>query len=215
MAFGSVLSGDAFTVDLANGNVYLVSHEEDWEELISNEAERMGGPKAVVSHYAEHIADSIEQFLDMLLYQLREVDERERAFYERAIAEPNAENEDGNTLLIVSIHENDFETFRRVIELGANLECFSDQDRPAVGEAAVKGRLGMLRHLLELGANPNSINSKGETPLMIAASYSQTECARLLIEFGADKTLRDMENRTALDHMNRWRKEPELMSVLS
>ncbi len=68
------------------------------------------------------------------------------------MAEPNIENEDGNTLLIVCIHEDDFETFRRIIELGAKLECFSDQDRPAVGEAAVMGRLSMLRHLLELGS---------------------------------------------------------------
>ncbi len=215
MAFGSDLSGDAFTVDIENGYVYLVSHEEDWEELIANEAERLGGPKAVVSHYAEHMADSIEQFLDMLMLRLREVDHQERAFCERAMAEPNIENEDGNTLLIVCIHENDFETFRRIIELGANLECFSDQDRPAVGEAAVMGRLSMLRHLLELGVNPNSTNSKGETPLMMAARHSRLECAKLLIEFGADKTRQDKEKRTALDHMSRWREEPELISLLS
>ncbi len=50
---------------------------------------------------------------------------------------------------------------------------------------------------------------------MMAARHSRLECAKLLIEFGADKTRQDKEKRTALDHMSRWREEPELISLLS
>ncbi|MCU0718383.1 MAG: ankyrin repeat domain-containing protein, partial [Pirellula sp.] len=130
VAFGSDLSGDAFTVDVDDGHVYIVSHEEDWEELILDKAEELGGGKRVVVEYSEHVADSIEQFLDTLLYQLREIDQKEREFFEFAMSNPSAVNDDGNTLLIVAIQENDLQTFRKIIELGANVDAVSNQDRP-------------------------------------------------------------------------------------
>ncbi len=215
VAFGSDLSGDAFTVDVISGDIYLVSHEEDWEELIAENADELGGARAVVAEYSEHVTDSIEQFLDTLLYQLREVDRKEREFYDLAMSDPGAVNDDGNTLLIVAIKENDFQRFQKIIELGANIEVISAQDRPAVSEATVYGRVDMVKILLERGANPNSVNSKGQTPLMIAAWYSQTDCARILLDSGADKSLRDNDNRVAVDHINTFRKEPELFGLLS
>lgn len=215
VAFGSDLSGDAFTVDVINGDVYLVSHEEDWEELIAENADELGGSRAVVAEYAEYVADSIEQFLDTLLSQLREVDQKEREFFELAMSDTGAVNEDGNTLLIVAIQENDFQTFQKIIELGANIEVVSEQDRPAVSEATVYGRVDMVKLLLERGANPNSVNLEGQTPLMLAARYSQIDCARSLLDFGADKSLRDTSNRVAVDYMNTFRKEPELLGLLS
>jgi hypothetical protein len=215
VAFGSDLSGDAYTVDVHNGDVYLVSHEEDWEELISDKAEELGSRRGVVVEYSEHVADSMEQFLDTLLDQLREIDQKEREFFDFAMSNPGAVNDDGNTLLIVAIQENDLDTFRKIIELGANVDAVSNQDRPAVSEAAVHGRVEMMQLLLERGANPNLVNSKGQTPLMIAAWYTQTECARVLLDFGADKSLRDNDNRAAVDHMNSFRKAPELLAILS
>ena len=192
-----------------------MSHEEDWEKLIADHADGLGGPKMVVAENSERVADSIEQFLDMLLVQLREVDQKEREFFERAMSDPDAINDDGNTMLIVAIQENDTRTFQKIVQLGANVDATSNQDRPAVSEATAYGRVNMLKTLLELGATPNSTNTKRQTPLMIAAWYSQIDCARLLLDYGADKSLRDDDNRSAVDFINKFRKDPELFRLLS
>jgi SMI1/KNR4 family protein SUKH-1/ankyrin repeat protein len=54
--------------------------------------------------------------------------------------------------------------------------------------------------LLKNGANPNLINNYGCSPLHSAAYFGRDEALKLLLEYGADKSLRDKEGKTPLDH---------------
>ena len=52
-------------------------------------------------------------------------------------------------------------------------------------EAAMNGRLEVLRLLLDGGADPSLASSGGDTPLVIAAAYGHLEMLRLLLGRGA------------------------------
>ena len=60
--------------------------------------------------------------------------------------------------------------------------------------------------LLKLGANPNTDNWKGTSPLMYAKDRAElsgnTFGLELLIKYGADKSSKDMFNKSVIDYLN-------------
>ncbi len=87
-------------------------------------------------------------------------------------------------------------------------------DRDALGEACVYGYAEIARYLLEKGAYPNVRFTYGETPLMLAVRYHHAEIIRLLLSAGADKSLKDDQGRTAIDHLSPLRDTSELRKLL-
>ena len=65
---------------------------------------------------------------------------------------------------------------------------------PALHDAALKGRIAMLRLLLEHGANANHRSSSGATPLHDAAIGGNVEAVRVLLENGAAINAREVES---------------------
>lgn len=64
---------------------------------------------------------------------------------------------------------------------------------PALHDAALKGRIDMLKVLLARGADVNHRNSTGATPLHDAAIGGNAEAARVLLEHGANVNARETE----------------------
>lgn len=89
---------------------------------------------------------------------------------------------------------------RDLLEKGVEPDTKSDVDgRTPLLMAALMGREEVVAMLLE--TNAVDIETKefefGRTPLLCAASQGNTEVVRLLLEKGADKSVRDIEGKTA------------------
>ena len=70
--------------------------------------------------------------------------------------------------------------------------------------------MGVVRQLLSHQPDINVVDKKGTTPLMIATQNNHPNTVAFLIQQGADVTLKDHEDKTALD----WAKE-KLFSLVS
>jgi len=58
----------------------------------------------------------------------------------------------------------------------------------------------VANHLISNGANVNVTNGVGATPLIYAATFNKPDIVELLLTNTADKTAKDSQNKTALDH---------------
>ncbi len=65
--------------------------------------------------------------------------------------------------------------------------------------AAAEGKRDALTHLLSKGADMNALDEQGRTPLMLAVEADQDEIVRLLLFLGADTTIKDKDDKTALE----------------
>ncbi len=67
--------------------------------------------------------------------------------------------------------------------------------------SAEYGNNNVIKYLIEEKlCDVNLQDDKGDTPLITAAKHNKRDTAELLLELGADKTLKDSEGKTALDH---------------
>lgn len=66
-------------------------------------------------------------------------------------------------------------------------------------QAAAEGDLQTMRHLFNAGADVNAQDENGTTPLIAAAKNSQVHALSILLSLNADTSLKDAQNRTAMD----------------
>ncbi len=106
-------------------------------------------------------------------------------------ADPNIQNEYGNTALIWASCNDHIEMVRLLLEAGADPNIQNEYGKTALIWASCKGHIEIVRLLLEAGADPNFQNESGRTALMSASTYGHTEIVWLLLEAWADPYLRD------------------------
>jgi uncharacterized protein len=108
----------------------------------------------------------------------------------------NAQNNAGETALMLAAITNQLQLAKVLIEQGA------DVNKPGwtpLHYAASKGHREMMRLLLDNDAYIDSESANGTTPLMMAAFSTSPLAVKLLLEEGADPTLANSANATALD----------------
>lgn len=128
----------------------------------------------------------------------------------------NAQSEGGFTALMLAIigynemnrlrkleHDSSdpsMEVIKALIAAGADVNIATDGGNTAIQEAALQGNVAITKLLIEKGANVNAVNQWNETPLFICGlAKGSAEVAQLLLDAGADKTMKDVDGKTAVD----------------
>ncbi len=94
-----------------------------------------------------------------------------------------------------------FETVRRALESGINVNATDDQQRTALMLASFNGHTTVVKLLLDEGATVDHRDAFGRTALMFAATGTDAETVELLLDAGADVNAVDSgEGFTALMH---------------
>ena len=108
----------------------------------------------------------------------------------------NAQNQSGETPLMLAAINNQLDLAKVLIERGADI------NKPGwtpLHYAATRGHRDMIRLLLDNDAYIDSESANGTTPLMMAAYSAPPLAVKLLLEEGADPTLVNNANASALD----------------
>jgi ankyrin repeat protein len=98
---------------------------------------------------------------------------------------------DGYTALHLAAFFGHFETMRRLIDRGAEVNAIAtnpSQVQP-LHSACAGGNLDCVASLLRRGANPNARQQKGFTALHAAAQQANGPMVQILLDFDADPTL--------------------------
>lgn len=95
----------------------------------------------------------------------------------------NAEDEKGNSPLLLAARKGDLAILTLLFELGASDARMDDALRIAARESSLTD---CVAYLLERGANVNAMDDKGRTPLAMAAWEGRIANVRFLLEHGAD-----------------------------
>jgi ankyrin repeat protein len=111
-------------------------------------------------------------------------------------ADPNAAT-DGSTMDNAASSEN-IKVVEILLQAGAKVNNDS-KTSSALGSAAIRGQVEIMRLLLANGADPNYRDYENHTALMSAVMSQNVEAVRLLLEAGADMNVKSQDERTALD----------------
>jgi len=90
--------------------------------------------------------------------------------------------------LLNAVDEGDLELVHKYAVEGEDLEAVDTWEfrRAALGLAASKGHIEIVRFLLEAGSNPNGPAQSEHVPLWDAAASGDSEIVQALIDHGAD-----------------------------
>lgn len=118
-------------------------------------------------------------------------------------ADINAQSDSGMTSLMYAMNPNSEHTqsiVTMLIEAKANINLKSAGGNTALMEAAHKGMLRQVMTLILSGAELNVQNKFGETALLVASMKDgEPGVVKALVIAGVDKTLKDIDGKTALD----------------
>lgn len=84
------------------------------------------------------------------------------------------------------VENNDFDSLKKWVESGCDINHCRDNSYPALTVAALRGRADMARYLIQQGADVDRQDDFGQTALLVAVEYQEIEVVRTLIENGAD-----------------------------
>jgi ankyrin repeat protein len=133
------------------------------------------------------------------------------------VANPNAADGNGRTLLMAAVDMDDLETVKQLVGRGADINAPMKRifgGATALYFAAMQGGIRgkdpspVTRFLLDHGARANVIDEYGGTPLIQAAQFGKIETVKQLLAHGADPMVRNRYGFTALrmaslrDHAN-------------
>jgi hypothetical protein len=113
------------------------------------------------------------------------------------------EGADPNGIFLRAIRENDEDTALLLLDAGADPKVRGGtHKRPesALGLAAHHGHAKLVQALIAQHVPLNDRADWGWTPLMRAAMTGHLDALNLLLSAGADKSLKDEDGLTALDH---------------
>lgn len=143
------------------------------------------------------------------LLSLEEMDDREKLFIldvlKKAGADLNATEEDGRTLLAMSVLFKEFEIFRRLVSEGVDVDKVGDDGSTPLEIAARKGFVRFARVLIEAGADANpEFSSQDELPLFIALDHKHEEMSVFLVKHTKNLQEQDFRGNTALMKAVTW-----------
>ena len=98
----------------------------------------------------------------------------------------DAENDNGDTALMIASKEGHVQASRLLIKSGADINKKNIHGDTPLHFASLSGNEDLLTLLLSEGANPNATNNLGGNPLLNAVSKNHLSTTRTLIEAGAD-----------------------------
>jgi len=116
-------------------------------------------------------------------------------------ADINAQDEDGDTPLMIASYYGQLEVVRALLNAGADVSSTHKYGGTALISAAAGGHVQILKALIEKGAEVNAKTYDGRTPLMLTAmNYGapRVEIINTLLAGGADINAKDMNGYTAL-----------------
>lgn len=130
-------------------------------------------------------------------------------------ADVNKATPDGFTPLLLAASLGHLSVVKALVNAGADIKTASASGHTALHYAAKKGYQKIAQALIDAGANINqpSLND-GTTPLIIATTKNKFKLVELLIKNGADESIKDKNNRTALDYAKSNRKEKKFNEAL-
>jgi hypothetical protein len=106
----------------------------------------------------------------------------------------------------------DDETNKKNVDVNST-EAYSK--RTAMHKAAYFGHANVIEYLIGIeGCDVNAKDADGDTPLQDAARHGHTEVVALLLQAGADKSVQNMDGKTALD-LAHAQEKPNICSLLS
>jgi hypothetical protein len=91
-------------------------------------------------------------------------------------------------------------TVRKLVELGADVNCSTERGWTPLHSAATRGHTCTVIRLGALGANLEARDSYGRTPLHMAARWGWRETAEALLSLGANACGPDSDGRTPAEH---------------
>ena len=97
-------------------------------------------------------------------------------------ASKNAEDGEGNTVLMLAAQSGHVEIVRLLLEADADKDLLDSNGCTALMLSAEKGHVKTARLLLQAGANKDRQDRKGNTALMLTADNDHVETARLARE---------------------------------
>lgn len=100
-------------------------------------------------------------------------------------------------LLNVAYNAKNIEMANYLIDLGAIPNNISTD---IIYDLIRNGEIGNFKRILTHTIDLNQTNHNGETPLHLAIQFNQIELVKLLLEAGADRSIKDINGLTALDH---------------
>ena len=108
--------------------------------------------------------------------------------------------EHGNTLLELSVIDNNIEISGLLLQHGAGVNKNSSSGRNLIVTATISNSKNMVQFLLDHGANVEAKDLQGQTALHIASANGLNTIANLLLERGADIATQDNNGMTPLHH---------------
>jgi ankyrin repeat domain-containing protein 50 len=118
----------------------------------------------------------------------------------------NSSGFNGQTPLMNAAEHDSYKAAEALLQLKANINYQvegQEEDNlngwSALHVAAKKGNVKIIKLLAENGANLNARTKHGSSPAIVAALFNQLEAVKLLFRLKADLTLKDSNNRTALE----------------
>lgn len=99
----------------------------------------------------------------------------------------NAQNENGDTMLMLAAYHGHLTLVRGLLQRGANPELANERGQTPLMGVAFKGDAAVARVLLEGGAKPDGADPEGKTPLTWATLFNRKEVIAVLEEFGAER----------------------------
>ena len=101
-----------------------------------------------------------------------------------------------------------------LIDAGVEIDQKDRAGNTALMGVTYKGNLEIVEMLIEAGADVNAINFAGATPLIYAAMFGQVDIAKILLQKGANKTLKDADGKSAMDH-SKEKENTAMIDILS
>jgi len=125
----------------------------------------------------------------------------------------NEVSEEGYTLLILAVYNNNVEVAKFLIEKGADVNGNSKMGTPLMA-AVVKNNQQCAEILLKNKADVSISDVNGSTALHYAVMFKHEMLIKLLIENKADKHQKDQRNLSALDYA-KMTKDEKIINLLN
>ncbi len=112
--------------------------------------------------------------------------------YVKSGGDVNEVNNEGNSLLMLAINNDSYQSFRFLLVSGANPNFRNDQANPrdrlvVMEKAAIADSSAYLKDALEYGGNPNALGSYGNKSVLFQAIMAtKIDNVKLLVASGAD-----------------------------
>lgn len=102
----------------------------------------------------------------------------------------NLTDHKGNTLLMLSSYNGNFETTKMLIDFDADVDKKNDKGQTPLAGVCFKGYFDIVKILVEAGANIHENNGMGTTPLIFASMFGNTQIVEYLNKQDKNKSFK-------------------------